>query len=185
MSAPYLHADQPDGNGPLNVTPEREALIERLAAESRAKQQDRFVMPALVEGENAYRVAEFEVSLELLKSVLQMPAESLIIGVRPGDTPYRATLVVKVADPSLPLCPVHRPPMLNPTVTKEQAKWNWNVAVNLRPSLIACVVCGDDAELVGAPGPNEPVDEYTCIGCGRSFLADGTITFEPVENPDA
>jgi hypothetical protein len=37
-----LHADQPDGNGPLNVTPEREALIERLAAESRAKQQDRF-----------------------------------------------------------------------------------------------------------------------------------------------
>ena len=98
----YLHADQPDGNGPLNVTPEREALIERLAAESRAKQQDRFEMPALVEGENAYRVAEFEVSLELLKSVLQMPAESLIIGVRPGDTPYRATLVVKVADPSLP-----------------------------------------------------------------------------------
>lgn len=90
--------------------------------------QDRFEMPALVEGENAYRVAEFEVSLELLKSVLQMPAESLIIGVRPGDTPYRATLVVKVADPSLPLCPVHRPPMLNPTVTKEQAKWNWNVA---------------------------------------------------------
>jgi len=128
MTGPYLHADQPDGNGPLNVTPEREALIERLAAESRAKQQDRFEMPALVEGENAYRVAEFEVSLELLKSVLQMPAESLIIGVRPGDTPYRATLVVKVADPSLPLCPVHRPPMLNPTVTKEQAKWNWNVA---------------------------------------------------------
>ena len=34
QNAPYLHADQPDGNGPLNVTPEREALIERLAAES-------------------------------------------------------------------------------------------------------------------------------------------------------
>ena len=40
--------------------------------------------------------------------------------------------------------------------------------------LMACPVCGDDAELVGAPGPNEPVDEYTCIGCGRSFLSDGS-----------
>ena len=52
------------------------------------------------------------------------------------------------------------------------------------PRLIACVACGDDAELVGAPGPSEPVDEYTCISCGRSFLSDGSITFEPVENPD-
>lgn len=45
--------------------------------------------------------------------------------------------------------------------------------------LTACPVCGDDAELAGAPGPNEPIDEYTCIGCGRSFLSDGSITFEP------
>jgi hypothetical protein len=52
-------------------------------------------------------------------------------------------------------------------------------------TLTACVLCGDDAEVVGAPGPNEPVDEYTCCGCGCSFLSDGTLTREPVENPDA
>lgn len=56
---------------------------------------------------------------------------------------------------------------------------------NLHPRLIACVACGDDAELVGAPGPGEPVDEYTCISCGRSFLSDGSITFEPVDNDHA
>lgn len=52
-------------------------------------------------------------------------------------------------------------------------------------SLIACVVCGDDAELVGCPGPNEPADEYTCISCGRSFLSDGSITFEPLGTTSA
>ena len=33
----------------------------------------------------------------------------------------------------------------------------------LHPRLIACVACGDDAELVGAPGPSEPVDEYDLV----------------------
>lgn len=35
--------------------------------------------------------------------------------------------------------------------------------------LVACPECADDAELVGAPGPGEPVDEYDCLSCGHQF----------------
>lgn len=35
--------------------------------------------------------------------------------------------------------------------------------------LVACPLCGDDAELVGAPGPGEPANEYDCTGCAHQF----------------
>ena len=81
----------------------------------------------LVEGVNAYRVAEFEVSYYLLKGLLQMPPESLILAVRAGDNQHGDTFVIKIADPALPLCPIGSPPRITPTVTKEHTTWDWNV----------------------------------------------------------
>lgn len=50
--------------------------------------------------------------------------------------------------------------------------------VRIPPELIlACPCCGDDGHLVGAPGPNEPIDEYVCGSCDCNFVEDGTITF--------
>jgi hypothetical protein len=43
--------------------------------------------------------------------------------------------------------------------------------------IVGCPCCCDDAELVTAPGPNEPTDEYICTSCGCNFTSDGTITF--------
>ena len=82
---------------------------------------------ALIDGVNAYRVAEFEVSNYLLREVLQMPPESLILSVREGDTPHGDTFIVKIADPALPLCPIGEPPRITPIITKERVTWDWNV----------------------------------------------------------
>lgn len=79
-----------------------------------------------MDGVNAYRVAEFEVSYELLKQTLHMPPETLVMGVREGNSLHR-TFVIKVADPALPPCPINQPPMISPIVTKESIRWDWNV----------------------------------------------------------
>lgn len=70
------------------------------------------------------RAARFDVSGELLASVLHLPSSASVIGARmsPRD-PLAVELIVD--DPILP--EADEPHVSQPILTKESVKWDWNL----------------------------------------------------------
>ena len=68
--------------------------------------------------------AEFLVSYDLLREVMQMPEGTQVLGVRDGGFPG-APFVIRVSHPDLPLCALGETPTIEPLV--HCARWDWNV----------------------------------------------------------
>ena len=70
--------------------------------------------------------AEFLVSYDLLREVMQMPEGTKILSVRNSGFPG-ASFVIKVSHPDLPPCALGKTPTIEPLLHHERARWDWNV----------------------------------------------------------